>query len=166
MLVGKQNNFLGELQDAGELGTLALPLFIFHSILARKSGSLEQRFSRVIPRIGMLSSALLVAFGLCSLYEIDYRRYGLHYSPAQAHPKDCPSIRVEDFRTQRTAEKRCKNGLIFGALSGAAMKLASPVSRHRLMTWILSGWLCCGPLVNATSAVCKHGEHMFGHFKD
>ena len=111
---GPHNIFLGELQDAGETGTAALPLIVAHSLLSKHGGSLPQRLLRIFPRQATLSYAALLLFSSCSISEIDYRGYQWGYHPAPGHPRDCPLLLVSAFRSEKSAERSCRRGFVIG----------------------------------------------------
>ena len=164
---GPHNSFLGELQDAGEIGAAALPLIVAHSLLSKHGGSLPERLLRIFPRQATLSYAALLLFSSCSISEIDYRRYQWGYHPAPGHPRGCPLLLVSDFRSEKSAERSCRRGFVIGTIFGAWMKrVLYPLSRRGYMIWMFSGGMGYAHVYNGGAAGWGHVLHMYGHFKE
>lgn len=124
---GAHNYFLGEFEDAGQIGVLTGLLRC-----ARK----DELFLKNLPwaslRSAQTMSATLLAFGSMSTLGIDYRQYGL--SPK--YPKDF--LDVYDIRSENTAETWTGIGVAVGAVVGAlSVGMWQGVSELVLYLWAL-----------------------------
>jgi len=105
---GAQNYFLGEFEDAGQIGVLTGLLRC-----ARKDGLSLKNLPWASLRSAQTMSAALLAFGSMSVLGIDYRQYGLSPKYSKGF------IDVYDVRSENTAETWTRTGVAFGAVVGA-----------------------------------------------
>ena len=143
---GAVNGFLGEIQDAAEVALMA----VFLPMLGTRPGFSVQARSRMATRYARVPSASLVTFGLMSVFQVDYRRYGISRNLFNVE-----TFRKANTRSKESAGRCCRYGFVVGAIAGL-------VVMKRMMlpfrpTFILQVGLQSMVLANSSTTVL-HGK--------
>lgn len=116
-----QNYFLGEVNDAAEIGALSVPYYFFRcpsTVLQAETKAFAHRLEWSILRSINLSGPILLMLIPLSMSRYDYRRYGF---AASTNPKVVEHLKDWEGRSEDRAEKWTRNGLVVGAIGGSMM---------------------------------------------